>query len=163
MSLSHTRIHALLQGQTGLAQKLFWAVPIEEPWTAGQIAAEYGRTSGGAPAINVVEGVLRTLVDAGLVKRTDKFHYMKDPIKPKRPYNKEKEPKMFVASNPTPLPAASPTPAPSAFDMMAALAVDMRAMAQRVEEIALRAEQEAQTNAAAADKLHALQALLKGL
>ena len=162
MSMSHTRVHALLSGQTNLAKKLFWVVPISEAWDVSRIISEYSRTSGGIPSRNVVEGALHALVDAGLVRQPDQYHYIKDPIKPKRPYNKEKEPEMATNCN-APAPAPAPAHPLTAFDMMAAFAADMRDMAKRAEDIALKVEEEMQANAAAAEKLHALQALLKGL
>lgn len=63
------RAERILQGQTGLAQKIFRAVPLQEYWTAVRISEEVARVEKTMrQPSHIVRGCLSALKDAGLVR-----------------------------------------------------------------------------------------------
>lgn len=65
----HRRI---LSAQTVIAQKIFHVVPMQEAWTASQIATALARTGSTRPEMKILEGCLDTLKDAGIVKEKER-------------------------------------------------------------------------------------------
>jgi hypothetical protein len=64
--MNYARMQSIVSGLTGMASKVYDAVPIRESWTMPQISAELGRhgmTYGHAQ----VQGCLRSLKEQGLI------------------------------------------------------------------------------------------------
>lgn len=86
MSMSHARFQSIFNGQTTIAQKVYYAVPQQDEWSPEQIATELGRT-GVTPDMRILQGCLKALVEAGLVNRTGKlgaYEYQREPVREPR-------------------------------------------------------------------------------
>lgn len=66
--MTPSRASQLEQGLNGMARKIYDAIPVKDPWPAGQIIAELKRSIGTAPDLRVLQGTLAHLVELGLVK-----------------------------------------------------------------------------------------------
>lgn len=157
------------QGLNGMARKVFAAVPVQEPWTQAQVIAELRRT-GHACDATVVGGCLDTLRGRGLVREPSRgmFVRVRARLKPPAPVVEEEiaVPAPVTAREAPAIQAAAVAP----LERLAALASALRLQAQtlldqadRVEEIALDAQQLVDTERAGGEKLRQLQALLKGM
>lgn len=65
--MNQARLSSLLEGLSGIALKVYEAVPIAETWTKKQIAAELMRT-GVRTDLRIIEGCLASLVDRKLIR-----------------------------------------------------------------------------------------------
>jgi hypothetical protein len=162
--MNNSRLKAIEDGQTGIAKKVLAAVPAIEAWTHRQIVMEIART-GSCPDPRIVEGCLRSLGDAGLIKETKTGGWIR--VMPKD--SPEKEPAAAVVPAAT-KPAFTLVEPSRPFDRMAALAERMReraaefaAMAAEAEELALAFEAEVTRAGADSQRLKQLQELLRGL
>jgi hypothetical protein len=153
-----------MQGQTGIAKKVYECVPINESWQAFQICAALKKMTGSTPDFRVFTACLSDLADVGLIKKVggDRFQRVQEAAKP------EKEKHMAVAKISTPKSANEKTA--SAMDALGDLAGEiigmaehMKRLAKRVEDVALAVEQEREANAGSVEQLRQLKTLLKGL
>ncbi|HFK9714511.1 TPA: hypothetical protein ACG06B_004341 [Pseudomonas aeruginosa] len=80
-----------MQGQTGIAKKVYECVPISEPWRSFQVLTALRNMTGSTPDVRIVQGCLRDLVDSGLIRRTGTDHYQRIQVEKK---TKPQEPKM---------------------------------------------------------------------
>lgn len=80
-----------MQGQTGIAKKVYECVPISEPWRSFQVLTALRNMTGSTPDVRIVQGCLRDLVDSGLIRRTGTDHYQRIQVEKK---TKHQEPKM---------------------------------------------------------------------
>lgn len=145
-----------LASQTNIAQKIFTFVPIQEAWSAGQIAQAMGRATGSKVDTKTVGGCLRCLIDAGLVKTPCVAVFQRVPVTAAAQIIIKKEKATVTAPTTTSAPA-------SAIDLLAGIAKTLRAVASDIETAALAIEEGQAKNAEEVKKLHQLQALLKGL
>lgn len=171
--MNYAKYQQLVAGQSSIAQKVLTVVPFVEEWDSRQIRSELLRVTLSAPDLRVVEGCLRMLVDAGLVKRLAREMFRRTPV-PAKPsaIEKEKVELHLEESMPAPLPSSETTQKQpeSVFDRMAALAADLRnagAMFTRaailVEDIALQVQQQLDEERNKAGKFRQLGSLLKEL
>ena len=87
--MTATRIRILENQQTGVAKKVYGAVPINEAWPSKQIVMELSR-QGQVRDFSIIEGCLNTLKEVGLIKETAPGHFQR--VKPKPTAEKEAEP-----------------------------------------------------------------------
>lgn len=163
-----SRIEALLQGQTGVARKLYECVPINDAWTEFQIVMEMRRITGSTPDMKVARGCLRDLADAGLIQRTGD-RYRCTPIQEKPQQKEVAMPAVKPATQ-----AAKIAAAQSPIDLLGDIAGSIVALsksvgeqlqqiAKRVEDAALQIEQGQEASAANLEKLRQLQSLLRSI
>lgn len=146
-----------LAGQTSLAQKVYQYVPIQEPWTAADIARAMVRASGSQMDGRTLLGCLGCLKDSGLVREVSSSRFQRTAVsQPITPKPKEAMP---APQKPEVKPAA---PA-SAIDLLAGIAKSMRALAGEIETAAIAIEEGQAKAGEEVQKLRQLQALLKGL
>lgn len=145
-----------LAGQSGIAQKVFEAVPIQEAWPPNQIGQAIARVCGSQLDGHTILGCLGRLKDAGLVREVEPQRFRRTAVSPVSIKPKEAMP---APQKPAPQPAA-PT---SAIDLLAGIAKSMRALAGEIETAALAIEEGQAKADEDVQKLRQLQALLKGL
>lgn len=66
--MKKTRYDALVNSLTGIARKVFNAVPAREHWTSKEIYAELRRNGHTTADLRIIQGCLDSLVDTGLVR-----------------------------------------------------------------------------------------------
>lgn len=148
--MQHARAMNILDGQTNLAQKVFAAVPMQEFWSVQQISAEMFRLDNHNLSKGEITGCLRTLVDAGLVNETASQTF-RSTVKP---------PKAIEVTAPT----KKVQPAkPSLMDQLFGLATDLRAVAEKVEAVAMEVDSAIVDAGKGNEQLKALQSTLRGL
>lgn len=162
--MSSAKADALLQGQTGLARKVYEATPIREAWTVGQIQS--AMKDGGSVEHRVIVACLKDMREAGLVREVSGI-FQRTEVRAKPIKNETKE----VISMAKPV---ITKPEQSSMDILSDLSTEigelaadigcrLKRMAARVEEVALTVELERERSAEGLTKLAQLQALLKGL
>lgn len=176
--MSAARHKQVMQGQTGIARKVFEAVPIENPYNPSQIRTEMFRLGMTAPDMGILEGCLKALVEAGVCREHYGRVFTRAPSKPEP----ERPALHAVAAPPpqeNPLPI-TPLPVPaerSPIDILAPIADQLRNAAEQAKEMSrsLKAVAESIDNAAAEleerstvtaseiNDLRQLKALLKNL
>lgn len=170
MAMNESRQQQILAGQSSIAQKVFGYVPIQTSWSSHEIhgavsAANANATGASAYAIRRALGELK---DAGLVREPAGGKFQRDAAiqKPKKEQVMTQVAKQTVVS--------IKKPEAGALDVLAALSGEvvslsdeiskrMKALAGRIEEVALSVEAEREGNAEAVGKLKQLQSLLKSL
>ena len=132
MAITATRLRILESQQTGIAKKVYAAVPIVEPWSSTDIANELHRT-GGLRDLRMIEGCLNTLKDVGIIKEPSPKHFQR--VKPKTKPEKECEDMATAPMNPAlniPYPAPAPKKQKSSEEKMAELSVSLRQLSQQL-------------------------------
>lgn len=130
MAMTATRLRILESQQTGIAKKVYAAVPINEPWSSTAIVNELHRT-GGPRDLRIVEGCLNTLKEVGIVKEPSPGSFQR--VKPKLKAEKEPVTMATPPLNPVlsaPIPKAA-VPAPkgkSPEDKLGDLAASLRSL-----------------------------------
>ena len=162
MGMTATRIRILENQQTGVAKKVYGAVPINEAWPSKQIAMELSR-QGQVRDFSIIEGCLNTLKEVGLVKEVAPGHFQR--VKPKLTVEKEAEP---MATTPSKTSAESKSTEP--VDRLAAIGTKLRdlskmflELADDIDEATLAFEEKASGNDEELAKLRQLKGLLKSL
>ena len=162
MGMTATRIRILENQQTGVAKKVYGAVPINEAWPSKSIVAELTR-QGQVRDFSVIGGCLNTLKEVGLIKEVAPGHFQR--VKPKPTTEKEAE---LMAVTPPKSPAkAEPT---EPMDRLVAIGTKLRGLSQMfvelaedIDEAALAFEEKASGNDEELAKLRQLKGLLKSL
>ena len=165
--MNESRQQQILAGQSSIAQKVFTLVPIQAAWSNHEIhgAALTAKATGASPY--AIRRALGELKEAGLIREPVGGKFQRDAATPKT----FKEQAMTQASKQTVVSIKKPE---GALDVLASLSGEvvnlaedfskrMKALASRIEEVALSVEAERETNAAAVGKLKQLQELLKGI
>ena len=162
MGMTATRIRILENQQTGVAKKVYGAVPINEAWPSKSIVAELTR-QGQVRDFSIIEGCLNTLKEVGLIKEMAPGHFQR--VKPKPTVEKEAEPMTTKPLNP---PTKSEPTEP--MDRLAAIGARLRSLsktflelADDIEEVALACEEKVSGNDEELAKLRQLKGLLKSL
>ncbi|QQX61997.1 hypothetical protein JHW28_10370 [Pseudomonas chlororaphis subsp. aurantiaca] len=166
--MNESRQAQILAGQSSIAQKVFGYVPIQTSWSTHEIhgAAATAKATGASPY--AIRRALGELKDAGLIREPVGGKFQRDAATPKS----KKEQVMTQAANQTVVSIKKPEA--GALDVLAALSGEvvslsedfskrMKALASRIEEVALSVEAERESNAEALGKLRQLQSLLKGI
>lgn len=158
----------ILDGQSSIAQKVFALVPIQAAWSNHEIhgAAITAKATGASPY--AIRRALGELKEAGLIREPVGGKFQRDAAtqKPKKEQAVTQVAKQAVVS--------IKKPEAGALDVLAGLSIEvvgladeigqrLKALAGRIEEVALSVEAERETNAAAVGKLKQLQELLKGI
>jgi hypothetical protein len=159
----------LLNRQTALAQKVFDAVPIQEPWEVGAIGRELYRLHNSAPDHRTVYGCLSALESAGLVREIQKGMFIRSTVKAV-PEKIEEEKEQEVPTNNWENLEAPGTiavdPVARLADLAAsatALAAQVKVLAGQIEEAAIEIELQHEQAIKDSQTLKQLQTLLKGL
>lgn len=162
MGMTATRIRILENQQTGVAKKVYGAVPINEAWPSKSIVAELAR-QGQVRDFSIIEGCLNTLKEVGLIKETAPGHFQR--VKPKPTIEKEAEP---MATTPSKTSAESKSTEP--VDRLAAIGTKLRGLSQMfleladdIDEAALAFEEKTSGNDEELAKLRQLKNVLKSL
>lgn len=163
--MNESRQQQMLAGQSSIAQKVFGHVPIQARWSARDIhGAVLAANASGASAY-AVRRALGELKDAGLIREPTGGKFQRDPAtrKPKKEIVMPQAAKQTVVSIKKP---------EGALDVLAALSGEvvslsdefskrMKALACRIEEVALSVESERESNAEAITKAKRLQQALR--
>lgn len=164
MGMTATRIRILENQQTGVAKKVYGAVPINEAWPSKSIVAELTR-QGQVRDFSIIEGCLNTLKEVGLIKETAPGHFQRVKPKPKPTAEKEAEP---MATTPQKALAKSEPTEP--VDRLAAIGTKLRGLSQMfleladdIDEAALAFEEKTSGNDEELAKLRQLKNVLKSL
>ena len=162
MGMTATRIRILENQQTGVAKKVYGAVPINEAWPSKSIVAELTR-QGQVRDFSIIEGCLNTLKEVGLIKEMAPGHFQR--VKPKPTVEKEAEP---MTTKPLNQPTKSEPTEP--VDRLAAIGTKLRGLskmflelADDIDEATLAFEEKASGNDEELAKLRQLKGLLKSL
>lgn len=166
--MNEVRQQQVLAGQSSIAQKVFALVPIQAAWSNHEIhgAATTAKATGASPY--AIRRALGELKEAGLIREPVGGKFQRDAATPKP---KKEQAVTQVAKQAVIL---TKKPEAGALDVLAGLSVEvvgladeiglrLKALAGRIEEVALSVEAERETNAAALGKLKQLQELLKGI
>ena len=163
--MNESRQQQMLAGQSSIAQKVFGHVPIQARWSARDIhGAVFAANASGASAY-AVRRALGELKDAGLIREPIGGKFQRDVATPKP----KKETVMSQAAKQTDVSIKKPE---GALDVLAALSGEvvslsdefskrMKALASRIEEVALSVESERESNAEAITKAKRLQEALR--
>lgn len=163
--MNESRQQQMLAGQSSIAQKVFGHVPIQARWSARDIhGAVLAANASGASAY-AVRRALGELKDAGLIREPTGGKFQRDAATRKS----KKETVMPQAAKQT---VVSIKKAEGALDVLAALSGEvvslsdefstrMKALACRIEEVALSVESERESNAEAITKAKRLQEALR--
>lgn len=165
--MNESRQQQILAGQSSIAQKVFTLVPIQAAWSNHEIhgAAINAKATGASPY--AIRRALGELKEAGLIREPVGGKFQRDAATPKT----IKEQAVTQVAKQTVVSIKKPE---GALDVLASLSGEvvsladdfskrMKALAARIEEVALSVEAERETNAAAVGKLKQLQELLKGI
>lgn len=165
--MNESRQQQILAGQSSIAQKIFAYVPIQTSWSNHEIhgAALTAKGTGASPY--AIRRALGELKEAGLIREPVGGKFQRDAATPKT----IKEQAVTPAAKKSVVSIKKPE---GALDVLASLSGEvvnladdfskrMKALASRIEEVALSVEAERETNAAAVGKLKQLQELLKGI
>ena len=162
MGMTATRIRILENQQTGVAKKVYGAVPINEAWPSKSIVTELTR-QGQVRDFSIIEGCLNTLKEVGLIKEMAPGHFQR--VKPKPTTEKEAE---LMAVTPSKPPAKGESTEP--VDRLAAIGTKLRGLSQMfleladdIDEATLAFEEKASGNDEELAKLRQLKGLLKSL
>lgn len=167
MGMTATRIRILENQQTGVAKKVYGAVPINEAWPSKSIVAELTR-QGQVRDFSIIEGCLNTLKEVGLIREAAPGYFQRVKPKPKPTVEKEAEPMTTKPLNqPTKSELTEPT---EPMDRLAAIGARLRSLsktflelADDIEEVALACEEKVSGNDEELAKLRQLKGLLKSL
>lgn len=168
MAMTATRIRILENQQTGVAKKVYGAVPINEAWPSKAIVMELTR-QGQVRDFSIIEGCLNTLKEVGLIKEMAPGHFQR--VKPKPTVEKEAEPMTTKSLNPVIPPNSSIKGEPTEpVDRLAAIGTKLRGLSQMfleladdIDEATLAFEEKASGNDEELAKLRQLKGLLKSL
>ena len=165
--MNESRQQQILAGQSSIAQKVFTLVPIQTAWSNHEIhsAALTAKATGASPY--AIRRALGELKEAGLIREPVGGKFQRDAATPKT----IKEQAVNQVAKQTVISIKKPE---GALDVLASLSGEvvnladdfskrMKALAVRIEEVALSVEAERESNAAAVGKLKQLQELLKGI
>lgn len=166
--MNEARQQQMLAGQTALARKVFQVVPIQQHWAALEIhrALQVSKTSSAEfPAVRACLGALK---EQGLIREPVNGHFQRTAATQKSRNDQT------MSKPATQTVVSIKKTEGNALDALAALSGDvllladdfgkrMKAMAARIEEVALSVAAEQEGNAEALGKLKQLQALLKGI
>lgn len=162
-TMNQTNFERLYRGLSAQAKKVYDAIPISDPWKAGQIMGELHRNQSGMNA-HVALGCANSLIACGLVVESPKGSFKRVKI---HQVGEAKEPKPEPKTEPqkeTEMKQIETTQASGgAMEMLGNFAEKLRALASEAEVIAMEIAGQAEKNEAETAKMRQLQALLKSL
>jgi len=166
MHLSEFRIQQLLAGQSSTAQKIYQHVPIQEPWSAHDIHCAALKVNATSVSVHAVRRALGELKEAGIIREPLGSKFQRDAttvkLRIETPMSKPATETIVALKKPE-VPALDALAGLSAEVVALAneFSARMKAMATRIEEVALSVEAEREGSAQATAKLKQLQSLLK--
>lgn len=92
--MKESRQQQLLQGNTGLAKKVFEFVPMQEAWSAQTINQAMRTSSSTTAAHHAVRACLGDMKDQGLIREPKPGYFQRDPVKGKtvvQPYLRDEQ------------------------------------------------------------------------
>lgn len=166
MAFTESRIQQLLAGQSSTARKVFEYVPIQQAWSAHDIHCAALAVNATSVSVHAVRRALGELKDAGIIREPVGSKFQRDAVTIKLRIETPM-PKQAVE-----LVTATKKQEINALDALAGLSSEvvalandfsarMKAMASRIEEVALSVEAEREGSSQATAKLKQLQSLLK--
>ncbi len=173
--MNQSRFDRLLEGQSSTARKVFEYVPINEPWLECDIAKSIHNNTSLRLGLHVVRACLNTMKEAGLIKETQRNRYQRTPVTEKKQLTlKSAPPSAPTAIETTTMPAAKKVAPVTPLDLLGTIATDLvllsvayseqiKAIAGRVEEVALLVEAQRETDNAAMAKVRQLNTLMRDI
>lgn len=164
--MNELRQQQVLAGQSSIAQKVFGYVPIQASWSAHDIHSEVLAAKATGASAYAIRRALGELKDAGLIREPVGGKFQRDAVTPKP----KKEQAMTQAAKQTVI--STKKPEAGALDILATLSGEvvslsdefskrMRALAGRIEEVALSVEAERENDAKAVIRAKRLQEVLR--
>lgn len=162
--MNESRQQQMLAGQSSIAQKVFGYVPIQASWSAHDIHSAVLKANATGASAYAMRRALGELKDAGLIREPVGGKFQRDAATPK-----PKREQVMPAAKQTAVSIKKPD---GALDVLAALSGEvvslsdefskrMKALAGRIEEVALSVEAERESNAEAIIKAKRLQEALR--
>ncbi|KII34871.1 hypothetical protein NL64_06310 [Pseudomonas fluorescens] len=166
--MNESRQQQLLASQSGLARKVYEAVPIQACWSETTIL-NAARLTGVNTAPHVIRACLRDMKDSGLIREPTRGEFQRETVTIKAP--KPTKPILSKPAMTTKQPETVKSPV-SPIDLLSEVSTElasigtefllrMQLLSTRVDELALSIEAQRETDATAMAKAHQLQALLK--
>jgi hypothetical protein len=163
--MNESRQQQMLAGQSSIAQKVFGYVPIQSCWRARDIHGAVVAANASGASAYAIRRALGELKDAGLIREPIGGKFQRDAATPKP----KKEQAVTQTAKQT---VVSIKPTEGALDVLAILSGEvvslsdefsrrMKALAGRIEEVALTVEAERESNAEAIVKARRLQEALR--
>lgn len=170
--MKESRQRQLLEGQSSVARKVFECVPIQEAWSENEIVKAM-RAAGPTIASHAVRGCLLDMFDVGLIKRPSANYYQRVPVQPFLRLSAAPTQKPTPASEPAMTTTTVKKTETAPLDLLGTVATELallasefgerlRALALRVEEVALTVEAQREADAAIIAQANQLKVLLKG-
>ncbi len=166
--MNESRQQQILAGQSSIAQKVFTLVPIQAAWSNHEIhgAAITAKATGASPY--AIRRALGELKEAGLIREPVGGKFQRDaatqkPIKEQAVTQVAKTSVVSIKKAEAGALDALAGLSAEVIDLADEIGKRMKAMAARIEEVALSVESEREGNAEAVGKLKQLQELLKGI
>lgn len=158
--MNNARLLEAERNLTGIARKVYGHVPVNEAWRPQDIHAEAARLGQNVER-RVIDGCLNSLKDSGLIRESSPGMFIRAPMVAAKDEAPQKPP------TPT---APEPEAKRDALDELADCAAKVRdlgwtakALAERIEGVALRVAEDTQRIAADGQKLQQLRDLLKSV
>lgn len=148
--MNQEKAENILSGMNLMARRVMDAVPKQQYWSIGQISNEMSRQAKHAHSNGEIVGVLRVLVDAGLVTEAGLLTFKSN----------VEIPEVKSVSAPPKKPEVAK---PSLMDQLLNLATDLRGIADKVDDIALEFDTAVKDAGKGNEQLIQLQATLRGL
>lgn len=176
--MNNARLEAIERGLGGIQKKVLDATPIMDSWTVAEVAREVTRVTGATMQLNVVEGVLRQLVEKNVVKALPYGKFRRVSGRPKlvaangsahdHVEDEAQEEAAVTPQAPTQEPVTQTADDPLALMSSTArgardLAAKMTALADEIERAALMYEARIEQANKDGEKLRQLQALLRSI
>ena len=163
--MNESRQQQILAGQSSIAQKVFGYVPIQTSWSVPAIHAAVQAAKATGAAAPAIRRALGELKDAGLIREPVSGKFQRDAATSKL----RKDQAVTQVAKQTAVSIKKPE---GALDVLAALSGEvvslsdefskrMKALAGRIEEVALSVEAERESNAEAIVKVRRLQEALR--
>lgn len=166
MAFTESRIQQLLAGQSSTAQKIYRHVPIQEPWSAHDIHCAALKVNATSVSVHAVRRALGELKEAGIIREPLGSKFQRDAttvkLRIETPMSKPATETIVALKKPE-VPALDALAGLSAevVALASEFSARMKAMATRIEEVALSVEAEREGSARDTAKLKQLQSLLK--
>lgn len=157
--ISQSKFQVIHRQLSGIAQKVYAAVPCETPWAVSYIHSEMQRLGSSTRDVRVVQGCLNSLKDAGLIQETSKGLFVRAQVKP-TPIAEPNQKEQPVTQQQTIVKPKTPR---NPMAILNELAAKCKALQDEMEMAALEIDEYVTAKDGDAAKLKQLQTLLKSL
>lgn len=145
---------------SGIAQKVYAAVPCAAPWSVSYIHSEMQRLGSSTRDVRIVQGCLNSLKDAGLIQEASKGLFVRTQIKPNPVADSTPQEQPVTQQQQIP---AKQKPLRTPLVILNDLAAKCKALQDEIEMAALEIDEYVTAKDGDAAKLKQLQTLLKSL